>query len=192
MKQRIVIFLLLCLLVMTGTACGSAAQEQGGQAVDVDGQTAVIVFADETKAAGTVSTANGDYTFAYNADGDLTITYPDGYVYKQYNLDNAVAVPTSYDAEAVTAKGYLDGRSLGWSIESAVQGGRSAVRPSMFLAFVLVALGAWNLCAPKSVWWISHGWSDRTAAPSDLALRVYRIFGGVLLALGILCAVAAA
>lgn len=192
MKQRMIIFLLLCLLVMTGTACSGAAQEQDGQTVRLDGQTAVIVFADEAKTAGTVSAENGDYTFAYNADGDLTITYPDGYVYRQYNLDGSVAVPTSYDAEAVTAKGYLDGMSLGQSIENAAQDGQSSIRPSIFLAVVLTALGAWNLCAPKSVWWVSHGLFDRTATPSELALRVYRIFGGVLLALGVLCAVAAA
>lgn len=70
-------------------------------------------------------------------------------------------------------------------------GGRSRSGPSPVLAFVLMALGAWNLLAPKSAWWISRGWWYRNAQPSDLALGFYRVTGVLLLGAGLICAQAA-
>lgn len=190
MKKLLLLFSLCCVLL----ACAScrADTQPPSQEVSIDGQTAVVTFDPENYSAGTVSTQHGEYSFAYDRNGEVTITYPDGYVYTQRNMNGAIAMPVDYDAAEREAKGYVSGLSLVWGIESAMKSdSRDGGSPSLLLALLLIGFGVWSLCAPKSAWWIAHGWRYKNAEPSDLAIGLYRVGGGALVFIGILCGIAA-
>ena len=187
------LLLLFCLLPLLLAACGREEPQSRSVSVEIGGQSALVTFPPGTLSEGTISTDRGSYTFSYAPNGQLTVTYPDGRSYTLTYRDGALAVHVDYDAAQLEQEGYLAGISLVWGIERAMDdaGGRSRSGPSPVLAFVLMALGAWNLLAPKSAWWISRGWWYRNAQPSDLALGFYRVAGVLLLAAGLICALAA-
>jgi hypothetical protein len=152
------------------------------------GETVTVTFEPNNRSAGTVDTDNGQYAFAYDTSGAITVTYPDGSVYSQREMNGATAVYD--DDDAAEAKGYLAGYDIVWAIEDAIDQDRNdsaSDGSSPLIAVVLLLLGVWNLFAPKSVWWLGHGWAYRNAEPSDLALTMYRLGGVVLIILGVLC-----
>lgn len=192
MPIRIIAYTLLCLLLFS--ACAAPAPESKVETVSVDGVTLTVTFDPGTLSAGTIQTEHGQYTFRYESPDTIVIQYPDGYVYEQTNISGGIATPADYDGAERIAKGYLDGFSLVWGIEGAAdqaRNTRAGSGPSPFLALLLLGLGAWNLFAPKSAWWLARGWWYKNAAPSDLAIAAYRIGGVCLLIAGVICAIAA-
>lgn len=97
------------------------------------------------------------------------------------------------DSKAIKEQGYIDGFSLVWGIERAMDARNSHGRglASPFLAFVLIIIGAWYTFAPRSAWWLARGWWYKNAEPSNLAIGFYRIGGCLLILIGIICAIAA-
>lgn len=84
----------------------------------------------------------------------------------------------SGDASAYGIKiKYPDGSGY-WSSASPSQAGTS-----------IVAVGIFNLVSPYSAWYLEYGWRYKNAEPSDLALQVCRVSGGVaiLAAIILLC-----
>ena len=192
MPIRIIAYTLLCLLLFS--ACAAPASEAKVETVSVDGVTLTVTFDPGTLSAGTIQTEHGQYTFRYESPDTIVIQYPDGYVYEQTNISGGIATPADYDGAERIAKGYLDGFSLVWGIEGAAdqaRNTRAGSGPSPFLALLLLGLGAWNLFAPKSAWWLARGWWYKNAEPSDLAIAAYRIGGVCLLIAGVICAIAA-
>lgn len=192
MPIRIIAYTLLCLLLFS--ACAAPAPESKVETVSVDGVTLTVTFDPGTLSAGTIQTEHGQYTFRYESPDTIVIQYPDGYVYEQTNISGGIATPADYDGAERIAKGDLDGFSLVWGIEGAAdqaRNTRSGGGPSPFLALLLLGLGAWNLFAPKSAWWLARGWWYKNAEPSDLAIAAYRIGGVCLLIAGVICAIAA-
>lgn len=192
MKTRCLVWIPLCLLALS--ACAAPAPEAKVETVSVDGVTLTVTFDPGTLSAGTIQTEQGQYTFRYDSQETIVIQYPDGYVYEQTDMGGGIATPAEYDAAERIAKGYLDGFSLVWGIEGAADQARNTRAgggPSPFLALLLLGLGAWNLFAPKSAWWLARGWWYKNAEPSDLAIAAYRIGGVCLLFAGVICAIAA-
>ena len=192
MPIRIIAYTLLGLLLFS--ACAAPAPASKVETVSVDGATLTVTFDPGTLSAGVIQTEHGQYTFRYESPETIVIQYPDGYVYEQTNISGGIATPADYDGAERSAKGYLDGFSLVWGIEGAAdqaRNTRSGSGPSPFLALLLLGLGAWNLFAPKSAWWLARGWWYKNAEPSDLAIAAYRIGGVCLLIAGVICAIAA-
>lgn len=192
MPIRIIAYTLLGLLLFS--ACAAPAPASKVETVSVDGATLTVTFDPGTLSAGVIQTEHGQYTFRYESPETIVIQYPDGYVYEQTNISGGIATPADYDGAERSAKGYLDGFSLVWGIEGAAdqaRNTRSGGGPSPFLALLLLGLGAWNLFAPKSAWWLARGWWYKNAEPSDLAIAAYRIGGVCLLIAGVICAIAA-
>lgn len=192
MPIRIIAYTLLCLLLFS--ACAAPAPASKVETVSVDGATLTVTFDPGTLSAGVIQTEHGQYTFRYESPETIVIQYPDGYVYEQTNISGGIATPADCDGAERSAKGYLDGFSLVWGIEGAAdqaRNTRSGGGPSPFLALLLLGLGAWNLFAPKSAWWLARGWWYKNAEPSDLAIAAYRIGGVCLLIAGVICAIAA-
>jgi hypothetical protein len=185
----VTVLLLLCTL----SACSKKPEEPVPQDIEIVGQQGTITFEPGNRSAGTITLESGSYSFAYDMKGTLTLTYPDGYVYTQTNINGAYGTPPDYDAAEREAKGYPDGLSLAWGIERAKEqdSGRGRGTATPLLALCLLGVGAWNLFAPRSAWWLGWGWRYRNAEPSDLAIGLYRVGGGVLIFMGIICAIAA-
>lgn len=51
---------------------------------------------------------------------------------------------------------------------------------------VVLLGGIIGLAAPKVIWWLTTGWRIKDAEPSDFALIVYRIIGGLVIIAGII------
>ena len=49
-----------------------------------------------------------------------------------------------------------------------------------------MALGLFHLISPHTAWYLSHGWRFKDAEPSDLALALNRMGGGIALLIGLL------
>jgi hypothetical protein len=191
--KRTGFFLLVCALLLSLAACKKAPAEPLTRTVEAGGQTLAVSLDKQDLSAGTVA-ANGEtYSFRYTANGQqltLAIEYPDGYVYKRTELGGAAAESPSYRAEERERAGYLRAALLVSGIEQATRTGRDPDGIDASPALLLLALGVWNLLAPKSVWWVCRGWWYKNAEPSDAALLVCRIGGVVLLFSGVFCLLA--
>ena len=107
--KRFFILIMVMLMLFSFTACGKDAVEPLVKEIEISGQNGTIKFDQNTYSAGTITMENGEYRFIYDIDGTVTITYPDGYIYTQKNINGGIATPADYNALDVEAKGYIDG-----------------------------------------------------------------------------------
>lgn len=54
------------------------------------------------------------------------------------------------------------------------------------ISIVAIVVGIIGLAAPQALWWVEMGWMIRDAEPSDAALVVNRIIGGLLIFVGVM------
>ncbi len=168
-------FLLLALLV----GCSPAEETDGPREVEYFG-TAYWVDTE----AGTVS--DGVHTYGYTFSGDtasyqVDITYPDGstYWFTMQNGHGAGGWSDDYDRER-----YVDGDTLCEVIrQTAPEPERN--RP-VLLILLLAAVGAFNLAAPRAAWYAEWGWRFKEAEPSDTALTLHRVSGGIAVAVAVI------
>ena len=52
-------------------------------------------------------------------------------------------------------------------------------------AVIVILIGIFSLAAPDTAWYLSRGWQFKNAEPSDAALIITRIGGGVAILIGI-------
>ena len=57
---------------------------------------------------------------------------------------------------------------------------------NVLLIVVLIAVGIFNLFFPQTSWYLGYGWRYRNAEPSEAALALNRIGGGVAVAVALL------
>lgn len=188
------ISLVLMFLVLLCSACGSEKEpESKSTFTQIDGQTAVVTLEPGNWSAGTVQTDKGTYTFAWDRSGDLKITYPDGTSCTYWSQNMSSGISASPDFSPVS-KGYIDGMSMAWGIENAIDEMRPARNSgggNALLGLLLLAVGAFGTFAPRTAWYLSYGWRFRDAEPSDAALTIQIIGGVILLLVGFVCLLAA-
>lgn len=171
MKKTVLIalFALLCLLC----ACGSVREPYGvtirGQEFWIDPETQTISFGADV------------YRYAFSGR-TTTVTYPNGaqYVYEQ-NVNGLGGSGSWGDAYDETR--YVSGGTL-VEVLAAEMPGEKGGGDLWFPALLLIALGLWNLLAPRSVWYLSHGMWYQNAEPSAVGLTLIRVGGGVAAAAG--------
>lgn len=56
--------------------------------------------------------------------------------------------------------------------------------PVLFALFA-IAVGLFNLLAPQMAWYLAGGWKFRDAEPSDLAISLHRVGGGIGVVIGV-------
>lgn len=59
-----------------------------------------------------------------------------------------------------------------------------------FVAPLLCGVGIFNLAAPKASWYLSYGWRFKDAEPSDEAITLSRIGGGITIVIGVIMLIA--
>ncbi len=170
MKKLLVIFVLVVAVLLS--ACGQKSYQvaSGGKVYTVDPE------------AHTVS--DGSYRYSYQLSGSrdtytLRITYPNGMVYLEQKND--MMTGSSWSTENPDSR-YASSDTLSAVITRQLKKDMGA---SIGGCIVLLAAGLWALLAPYSLWKLSFGWRYANAEPSDAALLVNRICGGVLIVLGI-------
>ena len=170
MRRRV--FSMLCLLAaLLLTACGgqerSSVYEKNGYTVDQEHCN--IVHGEDV------------YTYEISGDGSsIQITYPNGATYHWTWSGNMGYGGWSddYDPER-----YADGDTL-IDLVNFQPPRESSGDP--LLGLLALAVGVFNLVSPRTAWYLNYGWRFRDAEPSDAALVLGRVGGGIAVFLGLL------
>ncbi|MGM9607492.1 MAG: DUF6199 family natural product biosynthesis protein [Oscillospiraceae bacterium] len=179
MKRSLLMGIVLFLLLLT--ACGKNTGDPNVYDVEYGGKTYTVDQNNQT------ITFDGHVCeFELSGNGNsmrFKVTYPDGstYFWNQTGNTGEGGWSDDYDAER-----YVSGDTL-WSV---LEQGRPSARNNSghwFLGVLLVAAGIFQAASPRTLWYISHGWRYKDAEPSDLALGLGRIGGGVVVIIGIIC-----
>ena len=123
--------------------------------------------------------SDGHYTYQYDFSGNssnysITIRYPNGasYWWNKSGYTGHGGWSDNYDE-----KHYVDGDILTEVILERAprekQGGQGLA------AFILAAVGVFNILSPETAWQLEYGWRFKHAEPSDMALGFNRV-GGVI------------
>jgi len=180
MKRRI--FGLLLLLALLLTACGESEPRSSVYPVEYLGTT---YYVDVSQ--GTITCGEDLYRFTVSASGDTrrtTITYPNGatYFWSEGNSVGAGGASEGYDSVR-----YVDGLTLINIIDQAGPSRSTRERSgNPLFGFVCILIGALNLAFPQVGWYLRYGWHFKDAEPSDLAIGLARLGGGVVILIGII------
>lgn len=159
--------LILCLLL---TGCGAANKETTPH--EVNGFTI-------DKAEQTITRDRDVYHYTISGS-TVTIFYPDGSRYYWTYSDMGGYGGSSSDYDPIR---YASGDTLldviNYQPPRRTSGNFGA-------GLLLAAIGLLNLLAPRVSWYLSYGWRFRNAEPSDAALVLGRIGGGIVLFIGFL------
>lgn len=165
--KRIYCFLLTLLLCGLLTSCGGKAQtvyEVNGFTIDKEAQTIT----------------KGEDVYHYTISGSkVTILYPNGAEYFWNYGDTFGYGGWSDDYDPAR---YAGGDALLGVI--AYQAPRASGGYVGF-GLLLAAVGLFDLLAPHVSWYLAYGWRFKDAEPSDVALVLGRIGGGIALLAGI-------
>lgn len=145
----------------------------------------------------TISDGTYTYGYEYAASGSsVSFTYPNGEVYgasitvasNGIGGVSAGAISADYDYNS----GYTDPLSLCYALASPRETKRAASSGSNhpFVALLLCGVGIFNLAAPKASWYLSYGWRFKDAEPSDAAITLSRIGGGIAVVIGVIMLIA--
>lgn len=164
------IFPLLLALLLCGllVGCGGKAQtvyEVNGFTIDQNAQTIT----------------RGEDVYQYTISGsEVTILYPNGAKYFWNYGDTSGYGGWSDDYDPAR---YASGDALLDVI--AYQAPRTSGGYGGF-GLLLAAVGLFNLLAPRTSWYLGYGWRFKDAEPSDEALVLGRVGGGIALLAGLL------
>lgn len=143
----------------------------------------------------TISDGTYTYGYEYAASGSsVSFTYPDGNVYSAgistANSSGAGGVSAgSISADYDYNSGYTDPLSLCYALTSPRETERAS-DTNPLVALLLCGVGIFNLAAPKASWYLSYGWRFKDAEPSDAAITLSRIGGGIAVVIGVIMLIA--
>lgn len=166
MKRGILLCLLALLLLLT--ACGGEKSpnvyEQNGYTVDLENRT--------------ITHGEDVYTYVISGSGsssEITITYPNEatYYWTWSGSFGHGGWSDDYDPDR-----YADGDTLMELLNFQPEPEKSG--PSPLLAILLLAAGIFNLVSPRTAWYLSYGWRFKNAEPSNAALVLGRLGGGLV------------
>ncbi len=182
--RKIAVLLVLAVLVLTSIA--SASHDVVIERVElIEGRDGSTYLVDEN--TDTISCGGIEYKFSVSGNGEsIEITYPDGSTYWESGRNSAYSAGWSDDYIAFTEeneKNYKPGDILCdvYRSENPVR-----ERKSFWRILIGSILGLFSLLLPEAAWYLHIGWKIKDAEPSDAAIIMERIGGGILVALVIL------
>ena len=174
MKKLLLVFL-LCLSLLLLPAC---SKKEPVYEVEYSGKTYVVDTVNQT-------IQDDDFTYSYEISHGrtgITIEYPDGSTY--WWQKNGSVSYGGWSNDHDPSKYPTDGTVLIEVLEQEAPKQRS--EKNIFPFFLLLILGLFNLLAPEASWYLSYGWRYKNAEPSDAALVMARVSGGMVIAAAIL------
>lgn len=140
--------------------------------------------------------SDGTYTYGYeyaDSGNSVDFTYPNGEVYgasitvasNGIGGMSAGAISADYDYSS----GYTDPLTLYRALTSPRETERAS-DTNPLVALLLCGVGIFNLAAPKASWYLSYGWRFKDAEPSDAAITLSRIGGGIAVVIGVIMLIA--
>jgi hypothetical protein len=132
----------------------------------------------------TISEGSNVYRYEFSGNSssfEVRITYPDGSSY-WYNQSGGVGGGGWSDDYAEDR--YVPGDTL---VDVVREKAPKKTNPGKIVGgLVLMVLGLVNILAPKLSWYLGYGWRYKNAEPSDIALTLARIGGGIEIVAGII------
>lgn len=189
MKRTTAIFALIFAAIMLLAGC-KREPAPTVYAIDVYGATYIVDTENCTISDGTYT-----YGYEYAASGrSVSFTYPDGNVYsagiQSANSSGAGGVSAgSISADYDYSSGYTDPLSLCYALTFPRETERAS-DTNPLVALLLCGVGIFNLAAPKASWYLSYGWRFKDAEPSDAAITLSRIGGGIAIVIGVIMLIA--
>ncbi len=126
----------------------------------------------------------GENVYRYKVSGGssfgATITYPNGATYS-YSQSGTSGISSWSDDYAEDV--YTPGNIL---VDILQEDAPKRTDPAKVLAgLILVAVGVFDVIAPRVSWYLGYGWRYKNAEPSDAALVFARIGGAIVIVIGI-------
>ena len=154
-----------------------------------------IYTVDERGTLFTVDTNNmtisdGTNTYHYTVEGSglrytTEITYPDGSTY-WWTVERSGNFSHGYGG---WSDDYDEDRYVAGDVLCDVLDTRAPEPPddkNPILIMLLIVIGLFNLFAPQTSWYLSHGWKYKNAEPSEAAIGLNRFGGGAALVLALI------
>lgn len=188
MKRTTAIFALIFAAAMLLAGCKKEPLPTV-YAIDVYGATYIVDTENCTISDGTYT-----YGYEYAASGSsVSFTYPNGEVYGA-SITVASNGIGGMSAGAISAdynysSGYTDPLTLYRALTSPRETERAS-DTNPLVALLLCGVGIFNLAAPKASWYLSYGWRFKDAEPSDAAITLSRIGGGIAIVIGVIMLIA--
>ena len=169
---RFLALVLLTALLLAG--CG------GSKPYEVASLWGVATIDPEAK---TLTCGGNVYAYEISATKNATTTtirYPNGATYylSSHGITSNSGWSNDYDESR-----YIPGDALISLLEREYP---QEKKGTPFLGLVCIALGIWGIAKPESLWYLGHGWRYRNAEPSDAALVMERLTGGLGIIVGLL------
>jgi len=181
--KKFTIFIVLMLFL---AGCGAKdTGVRGYSSTSSDGSYVNIHYSEDSFSEGTIETNKGTYRFSYASDGELSIIYPNDYLYSYKAINGAIMTGWPYEKTAEEL-GYMEGFILARHIEGASGSEVSTKKVPLITSLLLIAIGGWHIYSPKTAWRLSRRWLFKKAEPSDLILGVYCFEGFIIVFIGIM------
>lgn len=128
---------------------------------------------------------DGTYTYEYTFSGDssiyeINIIYPNGskYYWTQSEMFGHGGWSDDYNEEL-----YVNGTIL---CDVVVTKAPKPSNPTKVITIILlIVLGAFDAAFPHLSWNLGYGWRYKNAEPSDIALKLIRVSGIVIIVIGV-------
>lgn len=175
MRKISALILLWFLIAAALLGCGA---EKEAYTVNVGGETLTV---DPQKC----EIYHGSQVYRYTVSGSgerirYQITYPNGGHYTWEQNGGTVSGGWSDDYREDL---YISGEELVEAITS--QNTQNTPGRHFFVGLLLAALGVFPAFWPRKAWFLDTGWRFRHAEPSDAAIFLTRLAGGILIVVGI-------
>lgn len=184
MKKMWTWFLLTVAVIVCLTGCAKS-ESSGTYVVEKQG----TLFTVDTN---NMTISDGENTYHYAVDGSAfryttTITYPDGSTY-WWTVDRSGDGNFSHGyggwSDDYDENRYVAGDVLCDALDMSSSEPSSDKNP--LLIMLLMVIGLFNLIAPQTSWYLSHGWKYKNAEPSEVAIGLTRFGGGAALVLALI------
>lgn len=149
------------------------------------------------QAEGTITYDNEVYKYS-KSNNAIEITYPNQMTYTETNKNSGTSVST-WSADPSLAAGFIDITSYGYLSERVIidtvlkysseidpNSGNSLSGRSPLLGLFIILIGAIVVAFPKASWYLNYGWRYKDSKPSDVAIVVQRVSGGIAIVVGLI------
>ena len=174
--KKIQVLIVLMLIAISLCACSSMSTTY---TVEQDGITYVVDTINST-------VFDGGNTYQYSFSGSyssykIDITYPDGstYWWQQQGSSGFGGWSDNYDENR-----YVAGDVLRDVLEEKAP--KESNPGKFFMAIFLLGIGIFNIFSPYTAWYLQYGWRYKDAEPSDDALIMNRVLGGVAIIIAVI------
>lgn len=177
------VFLFGMLLIFSLCSCTSSESADISYTTSVNGINLTV-----NPEEGTISDGTNLYRYTVSAYANgykVNITYPDGSSW-WWNEQRSGEFSSGYGgwSDDYDETSYIEGSTLQKAVISRIPEPQEP--KNILLIVVLIAVGIFNLFFPQTSWYLGYGWRYRNAEPSEAALALNRIGGGIAVAAALL------